>query len=482
MSELQTWSSEDERRLQGYRIARATRFPSAATETESTRPPSLANFVEATVNFRLDAWQQTLCERLERLSYQSGQRLLIHAPPQAGKSIIVSQRLPAWLLGQKPTARVKLACYNITHAARFGKIVRDLMRSEEYARLFPSPAVRLPEVSTAGEWSTAARHRLRDAQPSFAALGLVTGFVGQGADTLLIDDPYASPQDAYSEIIRESVWTFWEASAKVRLNDATNVVVMFHRYHEDDLAGRLWAQGGWEMLRFAAVADGDPQWPDPLERPEGERLSPRMSDAYLATQQENQLIWLGQFQGRPSAKDGLFFKVAALNVVPAAPAGLRCVRAWDMGATAGGGDCTAGVLMGTDGEGRFWVLDVVRGQWSTDERDAMIRLTAATDGTGVRIRGPQDPGAAGVDAAKAFTRMLSGYSVATERVSGAKETRADPFSSQVNAGNVSLVAAPWNKPFIEELRGFPMGTHDDQVDAGSDAFNDLAPRREADIF
>ncbi|WP_230687892.1 hypothetical protein, partial [Streptococcus pneumoniae] len=76
-----------------------------------------------------------------------------------------------------------------------------------------------------------------------------TGFVGQGVDTLIIDDPYASPQDAYSAAVRLSVDTFWDAGASVRLNPDTNVVVMFHRYHEEDIAGYLMAKGGWEVIR-----------------------------------------------------------------------------------------------------------------------------------------------------------------------------------------------------------------------------------------
>jgi predicted phage terminase large subunit-like protein len=70
--------------------------------------------------------------------------------------------------------------------------------------------------------------------------------------------------------------------------------------------------------------------------------------------------------------------------------------------------------------------------------------------------------------------MLAGFPVAAESISGDKETRAFNFAAQVNAGNVRLIQAPWNKAFIEELRAFPMGTHDDQVDAVADAFNRLA--------
>ena len=57
---------------------------------------------------------------------------------------------------------------------------------------------------------------------------------------------------------------------------------------------------------------------------------------------------------------------------------------------------------------------------------------------------------------------------------GDKATRAAPAASQVNVGNVALVRGSWNAAFVEELRDFPTGRKDDQVDAFSRAFGMLA--------
>ncbi len=113
----------------------------------------------------------------------------------------------------------------------------------------------------------------------------------------------------------------------------------------------------------------------------------------------------------------------------------------------------------------------MRGQFGTSRRDATIRHTALQDGIPVKVVGEQEPGSGGKESAENFIRLLSGFSVRTERATGSKELRADPFSSQLNAGNVKLVAGEWNKEFIEELRKFPRGKNDDQVDAVSLAFN-----------
>jgi predicted phage terminase large subunit-like protein len=109
-------------------------------------------------------------------------------------------------------------------------------------------------------------------------------------------------------------------------------------------------------------------------------------------------------------------------------------------------------------------------------RDRVIRQAAELDGRSVKIVGEQEPGSGGKDSAQWFVRLLSGFSVSVETASGAKVERADPLSSQVNAGNVRILRAAWNKAFLDELRAFHMAKHDDQVDAAALAFNKLSER------
>lgn len=91
------------------------------------------------------------------------------------------------------------------------------------------------------------------------------------------------------------------------------------------------------------------------------------------------------------------------------------------------------------------------------------------DGTRVKQSLPQDPGQAGKTQALHLTRMLAGYSVHTSPESGDKVQRAEPLASQVNVGNVLMLRGAWNDELINEMRLFPNGTHDDQVDALSRA-------------
>lgn len=438
-------------------------------------PPTLAGMVEATtINLYLESWQEIVCDRLERLTHQTGQRLLIHGPPQHGKSILVAQRLPAYLLGINPTARVRLGCYNISHAERFSKVNLDLMRSAEYRGLFPDSGARIPTICPADEWSTVARSGMKDANPSFMALGLGSGFLGVGADYLILDDLYKNAQEARSEAANAYIWDWWTQVVLSRLNPATNIVVMFHRWWENDFAGRLIEQGGWEQMRFPAIADGGVN--DPTGRAEGDPLSPRYPVPYLREVEKLQgTAFNALYQGVPYPAGGNMFKAGKVTFIDRAPTLARRVRHWDIGATENDGDYTAGVLMACAEPGIWIVEDVVRGQWDTDERDRIIKETAQLD----RKRGPvlqrlpQDPAAAGKSMARGFLRLLAGYSVKTVIESGDKVTRADPLASQWNAQNIRLVTADWNTAYLNEMCAFPAGKHDDMVDAAAGAFDEL---------
>ena len=96
----------------------------------------------------------------------------------------------------------------------------------------------------------------------------------------------------------------------------------------------------------------------------------------------------------------------------------------------------------------------------------------------VRVRLPQDPGQAGKDQAQSFVRLLSGFSVRTEPVSGSKESRAEPVAAQWQAGNFDVVVGDWNESYFSQMESFPASKFKDMVDATSDAFSELERRSE----
>ncbi|WP_373087064.1 phage terminase large subunit [Sneathiella sp.] len=200
----------------------------------------------------------------------------------------------------------------------------------------------------------------------------------------------------------------------------------------------------------------------------------RANLAALSTVDRERLL-KGNWKIRPSG--GQYFRRSWFPVVAAAPAEARRVRGWDLAAshaqTGAIVDWTAGVRLACDRQGLFYVEQVERFQGSPNQVEQAIRNLALSDGGQVSIALPQDPGQAGKAQTQALVRLLAGFRVRSQPVTGSKIVRAMPFSAQAEAGNVRLVSGPWNAAFLAELENFPAGRHDDQVDAVCEAFNAL---------
>jgi predicted phage terminase large subunit-like protein len=150
------------------------------------------------------------------------------------------------------------------------------------------------------------------------------------------------------------------------------------------------------------------------------------------------------------------------------------VRYWDKAATEDGGSETAGVKMSRTANNEYYVEHIVHGQWSTFEREKIIRQTAEIDGKDVAIHLEQEPGSSGKDSALITIKQLAGFEVSAKSATGSKVDRAKPFSSQVEAGNVYLIKDEWNMEYIDQCHNFPNAKLKDMVDASSGAFNILA--------
>ena len=253
------------------------------------------------------------------------------------------------------------------------------------------------------------------------------------------------------------------------------------RWHEDDLAGRILSGGDagrWTVLSLPAEAEIN----DPLGRKPGEALCPARYDkealqnirAVLGSRSYQSL-----FQQSPKMDEGNILKREWFIVTEPSIIAKRyeaLVRYWDKAGTADGGSYTAGVLMGRT-NGIYDVLDVMRGQWSTFEREDKMRETAVRDREvwgDVAIWIEQEPGSGGKDSALATIRNLAGYNIRAERPTGNKTVRAEPFAAQAEAGNIKVLKGAWNWAYLDEMAAFDSGVNDDQVDASSGAFNKLS--------
>jgi predicted phage terminase large subunit-like protein len=206
------------------------------------------------------------------------------------------------------------------------------------------------------------------------------------------------------------------------------------------------------------------------------RLSRRvLNEARL----QGEYMFQGQFLQKPAPPGGSMFHVERI-VIDTPPSSWKMrIRSWDKAGTKDSGAYSVGVLLGVDNKDRYWVLDVVRGQWDSNTREDVIKQTAMTDGKQVVVVIEQEPGSGGKESAEGTARNLGGWTVKLVKPSGDKAQRADPFSTQVNAGNVFMAKGSWNKAYLDELRYFSLenSKYKDQVDASSNGFNVMTKKR-----
>jgi predicted phage terminase large subunit-like protein len=302
---------------------------------------------------------------------------------------------------------------------------------------------------------------------------------GRRADLVIVDDPVKSAAEAESRLARDSLYDWFRVDLLTRLRPGGRVVLIMTRWHPDDLAGRLAADGGWDVLSLPALAELG----DPMGRLPGEALWPDWEDTAMLEQVRSAVgerTWAALYQQAPRARQGGIFDPARIAAMAAesTPVLREVVRGWDLAATADrdgtNPDWTVGIKLARLEDGRFVILDVVRLREGPAAVEDLIVATAARDGLAVLISLPQDPGQAGKFQVQALVRRLAGYRVAANVEAGSKEQRAGPVATQVDAGNVLMMTAGWNQVFLDEIRDFPNGSKDDQVDALSRAFMAIA--------
>ena len=324
------------------------------------------------------------------------------------------------------------------------------------------------------------------------AAGVGGPITGKGFHLGVIDDPLKNAEQAESESLREKQKDWYRSTFYTRAEPGAAIVIVQTRWHDDDLSGWLLAQEEreeperWHIVNLPAIKDDEsPAFPitcyvEPDPREMGDALCPeRYGVARLQKIQQRlgSYFWNALYQQRPHPREGGLIKRHWFDIVDGEPAAVQRLRYWDFAATEGGGAFTAGVLL-AHARGIYYVCDVRRGQWSTGQREQIMRQTAELDRQAqagdVAVWFEQEPGSSGVDAMQATIRAMAGFNVHADRATGSKDTRLMPFAAQAEAGNVKLVRGHWNEAFLDELTSVPNGKYRDQADAVAGAFNQLA--------
>jgi hypothetical protein len=379
-------------------------------------------------------------------------RLLLLCPPQHGKSRITSERFPAYLLGQNPQLEVVSASATAQLAERFGREVRNCIGSGEYQRLFPG--TQLAEDSQAkGLWRTSQGG-------GYYAVGIGGALMGRGGELGIIDDPFATWEDAQSQLQRDKAWEWYTGTFYNRIRPGAPIIVIQHRMHEDDLVGRLLAeqQGAgdkWEVIELPANLD-DPPWPERYDRAALERIKaisgPRK--------------WSALYMQNPTPDEGTFFLRDWFELFDPKKLG-HCHKysTGDYAVTDGGGDFTE---LGTHGyaDGTLylalegWFGQTAADEWIERQIDQFQRhKPLCFFGENGPIRRAIEPFLTRrMRERKTFCRLewlVRGHD---------KATMARPLQAMASMGKVKIADTEYGHRLLNQMLQFPAGKHDDAVD------------------
>ena len=247
-----------------------------------------------------------ITHKLSQVAEGVVKRLIITLPPRSLKSLAASVALPAWFLGRNPSERVVVISYSDflarTHANDFRRVVTDPL----YRATFP--AMRLARDTDREIINT-----LRGKRIATSLEGTLTGL---GGNLIIIDDPIKLG-DAMSEAVRARGIEWYRSTLLSRGDDktTTRIVLVMQRVHQDDLAGYLQEQGGFEVLNLPAIAPQSETYDlgggRTYTRASGELLHPAQEPAEVLAELKRSMgpiAFSAQYQQAPIPSGGTIIK------------------------------------------------------------------------------------------------------------------------------------------------------------------------------
>jgi predicted phage terminase large subunit-like protein len=439
-----------------------------------------------------------LCKELEIIAERVANNLpraydlIINVPPGTTKTITCSIMFPVWCWTKWHKMRFICSSYSSPLSLESATYSRDLILSPQFQEIYPELEIK-DDKNTKSNFVIVKKGDGRNKQTSIGGNrystsvgGTLTGFHG---DILIVDDPL-NPGEAASEIGIKNANYWVEQTLSTRKTDkmVTPTIIIMQRLHQDDPSGHMLAKKKINLKHISLPGEcrnfvKQVKPPELIHKYIDDLLDPkRLSWKVLEDLEADlgQYGYAGQIGQDPTPPGGGMFKVdyfTMVNKLPNPVDVMHTVRYWDKAGTQNDGAYTVGVKMSKMVNNHWIIEDVVRGRWSSHEREKIILQTAAADGNRVEIWIEQEPGSGGKESAEGTIRNLAGFVVKAERPTGDKAFRADPYSVQVNNGSFTILNGMWNREFIEEHRFFPFSTYKDQVDAASGAFGRLVGKR-----
>ena len=238
-------------------------------------------------------------KKFEEIAEGKVKRLIINMAPRHTKSEFASYLLPSWYLGKYPNRKVIQSSNTADLAVNFGRKVRNLVLSEQYAEVFPNVSLR-QDSKAAGRWAT-------NHDGEYFAIGVGGTVTGKGADLLIIDDPHSEQEATLGDpSVFDKVFEWYTSGPRQRLQPGGTIVVVMTRWSDRDLTGKIISEAAkrdrheeWEVIELPAIMpSGNPLWPEFWSLKELEALKEELPPAK----------WNAQYQQQPTGEEGAIVK------------------------------------------------------------------------------------------------------------------------------------------------------------------------------
>lgn len=461
---------------------------------------------------------ELVCEELEQIytyiasgGEQGNGALIVEMPPQHGKTTMVSQLFPAWLLGKRPDSRVILTAYISDLAQENSRAVRNIVTGEKFKAIFGNrsavdEAVEISEDATAvARWSLAEPHR-----GGVTAAGAGGGITGKPAELIIIDDPFKNREEAESPTERKKKLKWMTSSVLSRMRKGTAIILIHTRWNREDLIGEMLKAmvtdiraKQWKVLSLPAYpleieeyATSETEQKaslleglfkplqDPLGRLPGSKeplweaeFPARVLESTRATLEASGELtdWYALYLQQPRPAEGVFFAAADFQIIERAPEGLQWVRYVDLAISERrAADFNTTVAVALDLEGNLILRDMIRVK-GLDEFLARLKSLMVSDLEKGTIWGIETVSFQALVFQELLRdKKLAAVAILEDKPEADKVTRARPLQTRAKAGKLKLVRGAWNQVFLIEALDFPNGAHDDQIDTASGGLGLLA--------
>ena len=426
--------------------------------------------------YQPNRFHRLLARELEAAVEQGYGRIMIFAPPQHGKSEIVSRKFPSWVLGKHPDWPIIAASYGDDLVNLNGQAVRSNIANPLHKLVFPDSEL---------DKSTKAKdYFLTTKRGQYLGVTVRGGGTGFPSRLFIIDDPFKSRAEAESETFRQHVKDWYRSVCYTRLAENSILVIMHTRWHNDDLAGWLLkehAHENWKIINLPALAEED----DLLGRKVGEPLVPeRFSAAELDKKRVavGSRDWVALYQQRPTEQGGSVFKHNWLRhydsktVSKAVWAMNRYLLIDPARTQKKTSDYTAMLVIGLHVDGNYYLLDAVYDRLTLKQRaEKVIELHRKWKpvATGYKKTGFEQDIEYLDELQNNENYRFVVYPLLEK---GAKEARIERLAPDFENGRVWLPETLWKTnsagevkdvihQFVEEeYKSFPAGVHDDFFD------------------